>query len=155
MAYTDDALIPFADDELAESGQASSATVWQVLIVDDEPDVHAASKLALKGIQVEGRSIAFSHAHTAAQAMELLAQPNDFAVAFIDVVMESDDAGLQLVRQIREALDNQALRIILRTGQPGYAPEIDTIRQYDINDYRTKSELTQVRLFTCLTMAVR
>lgn len=155
MAYTDDALIPFADDELAESGQASSAAVWQVLIVDDEPDVHAASKLALKGIQVEGRYIAFSHAHTAAQAMELLAQPNDFAVAFIDVVMESDDAGLQLVRQIRETLDNQALRIILRTGQPGYAPEIDTIRQYDINDYRTKSELTQVRLFTCLTMAVR
>lgn len=155
MAHNDDALIPFADDELADSGQTSSAAVWQVLIVDDEPDVHAASKLALKGILVEGRSIAFSHAHTAAQALQLLSRPNDFAVALIDVVMESDDAGLQLVRQIRETLQNKALRIILRTGQPGYAPEIDTIRQYDINDYRTKSELTQVRLFTCLTMAVR
>lgn len=155
MAHNDDALIPFADDELADSGQTSSAAVWQVLIVDDEPDVHAASKLALKGILVEGRSIAFSHAHTAAQALQLLSRPNDFAVALIDVVMESDDAGLHLVRQIRETLDNKALRIILRTGQPGYAPEIDTIRQYDINDYRTKSELTQVRLFTCLTMAVR
>ncbi|WP_019937997.1 bifunctional diguanylate cyclase/phosphodiesterase [Bordetella sp. FB-8] len=155
MAYNDEALIPFADDALADPGQTWSAAVWQVLIVDDEPDVHAASKLALKGIPVEGRNIAFSHAHTAAQALTLLSQPNDFAVALIDVVMERDDAGLQLVRQIRETLDNKALRIILRTGQPGYAPEIDTIRQYDINDYRTKSELTQVRLFTCLTMAVR
>ena len=154
MAHQDDALISFSDEPETPDSSAPSA-VWQVLIVDDEPDVHAATKLALKGIQVQGRNIAFAHADSAARALQLLSQPNDFAVAFIDVVMESEDAGLRLVHQIRETLNNQALRIILRTGQPGYAPEIDTIRQYDINDYRTKSELTQVRLFTCLTMAVR
>ena len=157
MAEQDDTPISFADDPagLGHAPPPAPGAAWHVLIVDDEPDVHAATKLALKGIQVEGRSLAFSHAHSAAQAMQLLAGPTPFAVAFIDVVMECEDAGLHLVRQIRETLRDHALRIVLRTGQPGYAPEIDTIRQYDINDYRTKSELTQVRLFTCLTMAVR
>jgi diguanylate cyclase (GGDEF)-like protein len=46
-------------------------------------------------------------------------------------------------------------RIILRTGQPGYAPEIDAIRDYDINDYKTKSELSRNRLYTTLTTAIR
>ena len=73
----------------------------------------------------------------------------------LDVVMETPDAGLQLIRHVREELGNRSLRVILRTGQPGYAPEIDTIRAYDINDYKTKSELTRVRLFTSLTVAIR
>lgn len=149
----DDDVFTFLDEPSAPAALAGPA--WQVLIVDDEPDVHAATVLALKGLAVQGRPMAFVHAHSAAQARALLEAPNDFAAALIDVVMESEDAGLQLVRHIREGLDNQALRIILRTGQPGYAPEIDTIARYDINDYKTKSELTQVRLFTCLTIALR
>ncbi|QIL43659.1 EAL domain-containing protein [Acidovorax sp. HDW3] len=158
MAHPGDDVFTYANEEpapLADGPAPASAPVWQVLIVDDEPDVHAATVLALKGLQVQGRALAFSHAESAAQARALLAQRPDFAVALIDVVMESDDAGLQLVRHIREELGNLALRIILRTGQPGYAPEIDTIARYDINDYKTKSELTQVRLFTSLTMALR
>ena len=41
------------------------------------------------------------------------------------------------------------------TGQPGDVPELHTIQQYDINDYKTKSELTQERLFTSLVIAIR
>lgn len=144
---------------LAEEAQAATApesgSSWPILLVDDEPDVHAATVLACKGMQVLGRTLAFSHAYSAQHALELLRQREDFAVALVDVVMESDDAGLQLVREVREELGKRALRIILRTGQPGYAPEMETIARYDINDYRTKSELTQVRLYTSLTMALR
>jgi len=129
--------------------------VWRVLIVDDEPEVHQATLLAMKGILVEGRSLEFLHAFSAAEARECLANTNDLAIILLDVVMESNDAGLQLVRYIREELHNSVVRIILRTGQPGYAPEIDTIRSYDINDYKAKTELTRVRLFSCLTVAVR
>lgn len=128
---------------------------WPILLVDDEADVHAATQLALKGMHLEGRSLAFFHAYSAQEARALLASGQRFAVALIDVVMETDDAGLQLVRHIREELGDTALRIVLRTGQPGYAPELQTIEQYDINDYKTKSELTQVRLFITLAMAVR
>ncbi len=138
-------------DEVATAGKPA----WRVLIVDDEPDVHQATELALNGVLIEGRTVDFVHAYSAQEARTRLAEHNDLAVMLLDVVMETPDAGLQLVRYVREELGNHALRVILRTGQPGYAPEIDTIRNYDINDYKTKSELTRVRLFTSLTVAVR
>ena len=141
-------------DEQADLGPAS-AEPWRILIVDDEADVHEATRLALHDLVIEGCRLAFLHAYSAREAYAILAQDADVAVILLDVVMESEDAGLRLVKQIRHELDQKAIRIILRTGQPGYAPEIDTIRAYDINDYKTKSELTRVRLFTSLTVAIR
>ena len=50
---------------------------------------------------------------------------------------------------------NRLVQIILRTGQPGQAPERDVIRQYDINDYKSKTELTALKLYTAVTSALR
>jgi hypothetical protein len=54
----------------------------------------------------------------------------------------NDDAGLRVVRRIRADLANQFVRIILRTGQTGKAPETQVIARYDIKDYKEKTELT-------------
>jgi diguanylate cyclase (GGDEF)-like protein len=143
----------FVDE--AEPVSTLGKLAWRILIVDDEPDVHQSTLLALKGVVIEGRRLEFVHAHSANEARTCLEKHRDLAVVFLDVVMESDDSGLQLVRYLRDDLANSAIRVILRTGQPGYAPELDTIRSYDINDYKTKSELTRVRLFTSLTVAIR
>ena len=150
----DDDLLSFVEEDAAEPASAA-AEVWKILIVDDEPDVHQTTLLALRDMLIEGRTLSFVHAYSGAEAQALLEQHGDIAVALLDVVMESDDSGLKLVRFIREQLANRALRIILRTGQPGYAPEMETIRSYDINDYKSKSDLTRVRLFTSLTVAIR
>ncbi len=157
MADDDKDMLVFLADELdpAAEQEETAAAVWRVLLVDDEPDVHTATKVALRNLDIEGRRLEFQHAYSDAEARKVLQQEAPFAVAVIDVVMESDTAGLDLVRYIREELADAQVRLILRTGQPGYAPEISTIQNYDINDYRTKSELTQSRLFTSLTMAVR
>lgn len=156
MSATDkDSLIVFADEPGSPAASSTPPAVWRILLVDDEPDVHAATELALRNLSFEGRALEFYHAYSNAEARTLLQNEAPFAVAVIDVVMESDSAGLELVRFIREELQDPCLRLILRTGQPGYAPEISTIQDYDINDYRTKGELTQVRLFTSLTMAIR
>lgn len=149
----DDDALAFMDEQ-ADLPPAL-AEPWRILIVDDEADVHEATRLALRDLVIEGCRLAFLHAYSAGEAYAILAQDSEVAVILLDVVMESEGAGLQLVKQIRTDLGHQAIRIILRTGQPGYAPEIDTIRAYDINDYKTKSELTQVRLFTSLTVAIR
>lgn len=69
--------------------------------------------------------------------------------------MEEDDSGLQMVRKIREDLNNNFVRIILRTGQPGMAPERDVIYQYDINDYKEKQELTADKLYTTVISSIR
>ncbi|MDM4767778.1 EAL domain-containing protein [Pelomonas sp. SE-A7] len=150
----DDDVLEFLEgDESGSPGEA--AHPWRVLIVDDDSDVHKATELAMQGLEVEGRPLQFLHASSASQARELMEREHDLAVVLLDVVMESEDAGLQLVRCIRQELDQHAVRIVLRTGQPGYAPEIETVRAFDINDYKTKSELTRTRLYTVLTAAIR
>lgn len=150
----DSDLLPLLDEGDPSSG-AADALPWKVLIVDDDEDVHMATELSLRGLLVEGRGLAFLHAYSAAEAHESLVHNSDVAVMLLDVVMESEDAGLKLVRAVREELGRSAVRIILRTGQPGYAPELETIRNYDINDYRSKAELTRLRLFTSLMAAIR
>ena len=146
-----DALV-FVDDEVSLK---AAGPVWRLLIVDDEPDVHRATLLALHGASLFSRPLEFLHAYSAAEATEVLRRERDIAVVMLDVVMERQDAGLTLVKVIRDELKLADVRIILRTGQPGYAPDIETITAFDINDYRTKSELTRSMLFITITAALR
>jgi diguanylate cyclase (GGDEF)-like protein len=156
QADEDDDLLELLDDEpAAESTGAMAAQPWLVLVVDDDPDVHLTTEMALRDLWIEGRPLTLLHAHSRDEAIALVQAHDELAVVLLDVVMDSEDAGLQVARAVRDVMRREALRIILRTGQPGYAPEMETIRAYDINDYRTKSELTRVRLFTSLTVAVR
>lgn len=139
------------DDEHHPSGN----NVWRIMIIDDDEDVHSATTFALGNLEMQHRPLEFVHAYSAREARDILQQDQEIAVILLDVVMEADDAGLQLVKHIREVLKMTDVRIILRTGQPGYAPEIDAIRDFDINDYKTKSELTRIKLFTTVTAAIR
>ncbi|MBC3918807.1 DUF3369 domain-containing protein [Undibacterium sp. CY18W] len=128
---------------------------WRLLIVDDEEDIHAVTRLALNNIVFKGRHLDILSAHSAAQAFEILSREIDINLILLDVVMETEDAGLRLVKRIREELKNQMVRIVLRTGQPGQAPEKSVIVDYDINDYKTKTELTTQRLFTTVIASLR
>lgn len=123
---------------------------WNVLIVDDEREVHAVTMLALDDFRLCGRPLRFLHAYSAREAREILTAQTDIALVLLDVVMETDDAGLELVEHVRNALHNRFTRIILRTGQPGQAPELEVIRRYDINGYTHKTELTRERLHTAV-----
>jgi len=128
---------------------------WRVLVVDDDADVHEVTRFSLGSVRVLSRPLELLHAHSADEAKRILDEVPNIAVILLDVVMESEDAGLQLVKSVRQEQRLASTRIILRTGQPGHAPEAETITLYDINDYKTKSELTQTRLFTSLTTAIR
>ena len=151
-----DDLIEIIDDEgVSRPGLAGGVPTWLVLIVDDEREVHSATLFALKDLIIAGRPLEFLHAYSADEARGVMEKTPGIAVVLLDVVMEKGDAGLDLVRAIRDELGCADTRIILRTGQPGYAPELEVIRDYDINDYKTKSELTRTRLVTSLTTAIR
>jgi len=150
-----DDLVFLEEHPAAQAAATGASGVWRVMIVDDDEDVHSTTTFALGNLDMQHRPLEFVHAYSAGQARELLKHESDIAVILLDVVMEQDDAGLHLVRYIRETLKLTDVRIILRTGQPGYAPEIDAIRDFDINDYKTKSELTRIKLFTTVTAAIR
>lgn len=129
--------------------------VWRVLIVDDEPDVHAITRLALSGFEFEGKTLEILQAYSAAEAQPILEQHSDIAMAMIDIVMETDDAGLQLVEFIRNTLKNQLIRLVIRTGQPGIKPEKEIINHYDIDDYKEKNDLTETKIYTSLRLALK
>lgn len=146
------------EDDTSQSDNASHTPhkrPWKVLVIDDEKDVHTATRLAIQDIYFKDRGILLLYASSAQQGFEVLTQNPDTALILLDVVMETDDAGLKLVHRIRDELRNNTVRIVLRTGQPGQAPEQEVILDYDINDYKTKTELTVQKLFTTVISSLR
>lgn len=149
-----------ADDELIfwdedEAEVPTDHAAWKVMIVDDDEEVHQVTQLALQRFRYEDRPVIFLSAYSGQEAVSLLNDHPDVAIVLLDVVMETNRAGLELIKYIREDLDNQKCRIILRTGQPGQAPEDSVIREYDINDYKTKTELTRQKLYGTVLVALR
>jgi len=128
---------------------------WNVLIVDDDREVHTITTMLFKGFIFGDKEINFEHAYSAEEAKEVLQNSTDLALILLDVVMEEIDSGLKLVGYIRNVLKNDAVRIVLRTGQPGVAPEEDVIRDLDINDYKSKSELSDMHLITTTITSLR
>jgi response regulator RpfG family c-di-GMP phosphodiesterase len=128
---------------------------WRILIVDDEIDIHTVTKMALKRFELEGREVEFLSAFNSNEAKQVIENNDDIALIFLDVVMETDDAGLKIAKWLREEKKNIFTRIILRTGQPGQAPEEEVIMDYDINDYKQKTELDRTKLFTSVVTALR
>ncbi|MBT1063850.1 SpoIIE family protein phosphatase [Bowmanella sp. Y26] len=152
--YIEEALLFSNEDEELQNCRDSNQP-WKVLIVDDDEEVHILTRLVLRDLVFERRPLLLLSAKSAAEARKVLADEQDIALVLLDVVMESDDAGLQLVKFIRGELGNDEVRIILRTGQPGHAPEQEIILQYDINDYKGKTELTVQKLFTAVIASLR
>lgn len=142
-----------------EGGDAVRAPVeprpWLVLIADDDHDVHAVTELVLGDTRFDGRALDFLHAYSAKETVEIVRTVPEVALVLLDVVMETDDAGLRACRTIREDLGNGTVRIVLRTGQPGAVPESEVIRRYDINDYKEKTELTTLKMETTIFAALR
>ncbi len=158
-SFEDDALV-FEDEEemvFDEGTHASEAAAdaWKIMLVDDDPQVHQVTKLGLKHFRFEGKPLTFISAYSGEEAQQLIAAHADTALMLVDVVMETNDAGLKVAKYIREELKNQLVQIVMRTGQPGEAPEAFVIFDYDINDYKTKLELTQQKLITMTVGGLR
>ncbi|MDH2344799.1 DUF3369 domain-containing protein [Bradyrhizobium sp. SSUT18] len=153
MAEQDDVL--HLIDDTGTASEDIDARKWKIAVIDDDPAVHDGTRFALSDYSLNGQGLEILFAHSAAEGRKLMAAHSDIAAVLLDVIMETDVAGLDLVEYIRNELKNETVRIILRTGQPGQAPERRVIVQYDINDYKAKTELTADKLFTSLTAALR
>jgi PAS domain S-box-containing protein len=154
MSEEDDFLGLFAPEPDKAEVMAGNPP-WKVLLVDDEADIHAVLRLALQNIEVENRALQLLDARSATEAKIRLTEHSDIALILLDVVMETEQAGLELVRYIRNDLANSAIQIVLVTGQPGYAPQREVVVGYEINGYRLKSELTTDKIFVSVCTALR
>ena len=148
-------LCSFADEPAGIKSHRKDLKPWKIIIADDEQEVHNITRMVLDDYSFEGRGLEFLSAYSGAETETLIGDHTDTAIILLDVVMETDDSGLEVARYIREDLQNKFVRIILRTGQPGMAPENRVITEYDINDYKEKTELTAQKLFTTITSSLR
>lgn len=151
VSKNDDDLIDFLDEDTDIDDPKLGAIPWKILIADDDSNVHDTTLLALSGVQIHGRPLEFLHAYSAREARQVIVDHGDIALVLLDVVMETVDAGLKLVSVIRNELGRDNLRILLRTGQPGYAPEKVVNHELAIDGYTTKSKLTRSILISVLT----
>jgi len=145
----------FEKEEVEEKSTPLEENFWKIIIADDEEEVHGITKMVLEDFLFEERPLQFLSSYSGEETKQLILEHPDTALILLDVVMESDDAGLETIRFIREELKNNIVQIILRTGQPGEAPEQEIISKYEINDYKSKVELTAQKLFTTITASLR
>ncbi len=150
-------LLKFADEDISPiaATPVNKENPWKILIVDDEEEVHEITRITLRGYNFENRELVLLSAYCADDVRSAFKANDDIALVLLDVVMEKEDTGLCLVEYIRKDMNNLSVRIVLRTGQPGKAPEQEVIRKYDINDYKTKPEITAQKLFTTVTACLR
>ncbi len=128
---------------------------WKVMVVDDEKSVHDITATSLKGFLFEGRGLSIINAYSGQEAKTLFDQHPDTALMLVDVVMETQNAGLNFVHYIREKLKNDIVQVVIRTGQPGMAPEYEVISKYNINAYYSKTELRIQKLISLVTTSLR
>lgn len=115
---------------------------WKILVVDDEKDIHSLTSLLLKNLEFQKKGFKTFNAYSAQQAKKIIKKHNDIQLVLLDVVMETEKAGLEFVKYVREELDNNSTRIIIRTGQSEIAPQSQIFDSYDINNYTNKIELS-------------
>ena len=134
------------DFNLSPAPLARPKNTWCVLMVDDDAAVHTVTRLALRGYEYKGRSLEFISAFSGKEGQQVFSDRQDIAVALVDVVMERDEAGLDLVDYVRRTLDNHCTRLVVRTGQPGCQSKQRVEREHEIDDYREKIDLSIQKL---------
>ncbi len=151
--YNDEDLIFKEEDEAKPCIQTRNS--WKILIVDDDDEIHNITRIALSDVVFNGMCAELLHAYSEKEAVDVINQYPEISIILLDIVMEEDDSGLKLINYIRNILKNNFIRIVIRTGQPGQAPERKVIIDYDINDYKEKTELTSQKLFSTIIASLR
>jgi len=137
------------------SNEPVNKKCWQVLSVDDEPNVHEITKMALSEFLFEQDAIEIQSVNNAAEAKAYLKDHQNVSLVLLDIVMENENAGFEVVEFIRKDLNNHEIRIVMRTGQPGRLSEEKVISMYDVNGYAEKNSLTTTKLYAIVYSALR
>lgn len=128
---------------------------WKILVADDEEAVHQLMRIVLRDYAFEGQGVRIVDAYSGEEAKALLTAHPDIAVVFLDIVMETNQTGLDIIHFIRKEQQNSIIQIVLQTGQTGIPPEFEIITKYSVNEYLSKVELSSRKLFTTVTTLLR
>lgn len=148
---SEDDLLAFLDESEDQGPGETHLNPWVLLIVDDEPQVHEATTLTLRRDRIGNRPLRFLHAHSAAEARELVQSEPQIDLILLDVMMETRDAGFKLVNELRGAMARQDLKILIRSGQPGAEQEDNIVQRYAVDGYMQKTQQTHSLLMETIS----
>lgn len=141
--------ITFTDDSGDEQAAASE---WNVLVVDDDLDIHAVTKLCLSHAVIANRNLKLIDVYSGHAAIDVLKANDNIDLILLDVVMETQDAGLEVARWLHE--DANWLRkpkIIIRTGQPGFHQIAEITKNKHVDAVLHKSSTSYAILIDTIT----
>lgn len=136
----------------------SSKPYFEVLVVDDEPDVIDVTKVALKNTSIYGSDIRVIPCRSKQSTLELLSEKVKsftIAIGLIDIRMEGEMSGLELCNYIRYALNNRAINLYIRTGSEDAGLEEEAIKNYEIDGYLSLSQMTRDKLFSIIACGIK
>ncbi len=126
---------------------------WVILVVDDDPDVHAVTRMALHHFRYQGRPLQIVDCFSAQEALAILPTLPDLAVILLDVVMESESAGTRLARTIRATPRYDRVQIVVRTAAGGYGGRA-AFNDIPIHAFVWQSEVSKTRLESLVSSAL-
>lgn len=155
-------------DKTTLSKKGSKIIKWKLLIVDDDREgIHSLTRSILEDIQFNNQFIQIISTFSVKEAKEVLFKMNDIAVILLDLVMEHENAGFDLVSFVRKeklyddkkvfiekGLGNKQIQIILRTGYPKDDIK-NSIEKYGINSYLTKQGVTDTILINTVKKSLK
>lgn len=146
-AGDDDDVLTFLDETPdAANPAAETQAPWVLLVVDDEQQVHEATTLTLRRARIANRPFRFLHAYSAAEARNIICAEPQIDLVLLDVVMETRDAGLRLVTELRGPMARTDLKILIRSGQPGFENDATVRERYPVDGYMQKTQQTYTLL---------
>jgi len=143
------------DDGEVVLPKEQSSTTWKIFVIDDEPSVELITKQSLRWSKFDGCGMSVIAARSGLEARVLVDQHPDIAVILLDVVMETQTAGLDFLVWLRKVGKLPLARVLLRTGQAGQVSETEVVKNYDIHDYLHKTEISATRMRTSVLGALR
>ena len=118
--------------------------------------MHEGTRFALSDYTLNGQKLEILSAYSAAEGRTLMRAHPDIAAVLLDVIMETDAAGPRSSWNISATTSGTRLSASsCEPVSPARRRSAASIVQYDINDYKAKTELTADKLFTSLTAALR
>jgi CheY-like chemotaxis protein len=128
---------------------------WKILVVDDDWGTFEITTLALKNLPHFNDTLELYYAPSAAAAIKFLKNNHNVAIILLDIVMESNDAGLKVIDYVRDVQNDFFTQIVVRTGYHGPISENGLMFLYDIQGYLSKSELLAYDLRLTILFSLR
>jgi len=137
---TEEAIV-FVDEP---PGDETPLDFYLLLIVDDNADVHEATRIALQGQIVNGKRLRFMSAYSGREAILMVDKHIPFDLVLLDMVMETPNAGMEVAQNIQARLDlKHTPAIVMRSGQPGMFKDKDVDDNIWFDEFMLKSRVTQ------------